>query len=690
MITFKTSLPFVCVQIGGDADVFAAQVKGGALSIGRLQTLELSPGAYNVRFNAETFPAESSENFNIYFLAYKPGELLDPVAENFKTFPAAATNTVDATRSEEETAAPKKLSAAPSAASFAAAPQLGAVPAAVPKTLIFTNTNSSGAGSFRQCVLDSSPGDTIEPSEELKKQLPIFINYPYNFPIGQNDGGGVNIRSGVTGKKIILDFKDQGGVSVTSSLNGQIVEDVVFLNVKNDGNSYAVVQFAASASGRASFIRCGFAGWKSAALPCFRHASTNTTAALLFDTCVFLKSADLGATNGWAVNGNIIYQVKNSTFHNNGLSGYFINSTASAELPAENCVVTAASAAGTTCVLPAAANDLAATFAIIGSSSPVTGGSETGVDYFGAANDGTIGAVSGGIYTNYAEIATNDGSYLGKFNNIANIGTINNSFTYSRLDRNITGRFNALQGISKGLFKLSAPLDKIDSLPIVLAKETKEQVNIVNHNNNTFTVSVIPDNVAFFSVNGGYKWGAVFSDTFNGARLIKIELTSGLDSKTIYAAPKVYYLGEAERITQLSKQDWTTDGFSGSPTDYIETIEAAKGFTFLFNKSAAFVYPADALNTLNNKFVYPHGESLKVFKGLEDITADLEAAGLLVEYTPESYLDYVFGSLTDVAVYALDISAINTPSEKLAFFGERSTFNINGESFEIQEGSLEE
>lgn len=347
--TIKTTLQRLAFGTIASDDNFAAVVRGFADTVGRVKTLETDGGDYTINANGAAIADEQGrpvvfhidEGEALVALAFNPSAA--PIPYNVETVAAVAENVVetlpfseswaedsieqdddeqdDEIKSDEQETPPIKsaafgFSAAP--LSLGAAPTLGAA-VGDPKTIYFSNTNASGAGSFRAAILSANAGDTIEPDDELKKLLPFKIDYNYDFPLNED----VSIKSGVVGKKIILDFKGGGGISFTGALVGQTFEDVVFYNVVNNSQSYAIIQFSSTASGSASFVRCGFVGWSSSSLPLFRHASTNTRAKLNFDSCVFGKSSDHGAVNGWALSGYVVGDCVYNTFANNGLTGYF-------------------------------------------------------------------------------------------------------------------------------------------------------------------------------------------------------------------------------------------------------------------------------------------------------------------------------------------------------------------------------
>ena len=697
--TINTSLPRIAIAASDDAKTFADVVKQYADSIGRVKSLTDEAGVYSLTINGNAAQDDGKpvlfnvgDDETLFALAYRGKDeaaalALDAVMFNFT---AESSNTIETTLNDE----PDETSARPKA-KMMSAPQMSTPPltATTPKTLYFTNTNASGSGSLRACFESANVGDTIEPAEALRSSFPLLIAYKYDFPIGEYTGGGVSLRSGVPGQKIVLDFKEQGGVSVSGRLAGQAFEDVVFLNVNNDANSYGVLQFAASASGSATFTRCGFGGWTSNSIVMFRHASTSTTARLTFDTCVFVKSANLGAVNGWALNGNVLHQVLNSTFNNNGNTGYFLTSSSAADLAAANCVCDVASASGTLCTLPATENDAAATFAILASNNDITGGASTGVDYFGNANDGTIGAISGGVYTNFETIKTDNGTYLGKFTNIANVNELDNVLTYTRIDRNIIGTVNArakTDAAAAALFKTSEPLDKIATVPVYLAHATTFDYTVRVIGTDTAEASIIPAYMAHYNIGEYNAIDSYLNVTIYGAVCGVATITSGLDTKTLYIAPSIYYIGDADTISTLIAAQWSINGFSGTATEDITPLADARGYTFILNKSVTFKYAANASNMFDNRFVLHQGVELVVMRGFTDITQELKNRGLIVEYVPTSYLDYVFGDLVDTAVYALDISGVSSASDKAAFFGVHSSVNVDGQTLEIAEGDTEQ
>lgn len=247
MIALNSTLPqFVVAPSSSEADL-SNKIKPLASSIGRVKLVAVATvaGYYDVTLNGSILGSmKLSEGSNVYALPYRPQDE-DLVARDYITAVLSSPCSVDlvyvvtsdgeSESSEDDNALPDPpseivvedkgqeeqeeqdneeqedeilvapvIGAAPKA--FSASPMfLGATPslaATVPKTILFSNTNSSGAGSLRAAVLSANPGDTIEPSEILKAELTkttsesLVINYPYDAPLG-----GYTIRSTIPGKK---------------------------------------------------------------------------------------------------------------------------------------------------------------------------------------------------------------------------------------------------------------------------------------------------------------------------------------------------------------------------------------------------------------------------------------------------------------------------------------------------------
>lgn len=711
MIALNSTLPrFVVAPSSSEADL-SSKIKPLASSIGRVKLVAVATvaGYYDVTLNGSILGSmKLSEGSNVYALPYRPQDE-DLVASDYITAVLSTPCSIDlvydvtsdeSESSEDDNALPEPpseivvedkeqeeqededkeqddeilvapvIGASPKA--FSASPMfLGATPslaATVPKTILFSNTNSSGAGSLRAAVLSANPGDTIEPSEILKAELTkttsesLVINYPYDAPLG-----GYTIRSTIPGKKITLDFNGAGGATVVTNIDGSTFEDVVFLNMQTSGGSYGVIQFGANATGTISFKRCGFAGCYSTDKPIFRHSSASTSAKLSFTDCVAIKDANATINAGWFAHALIIKEVLNTSFNNNGLVGIPLYNTTSYDVKIEN-VVTTVSATYSSAVVSMAtsATASASTFAILDSTTAsVSGGSSEGLDYFGYQRDGTLGAVSGGKYLDYSSKSSLSG-FIGVENNVANITSYSNTFTYNRLDRDITGKLTAVNNESAGLFQSSEPLDE-DSVKATRAS----YVYSVTRLQGGYMVDFITSDLAYYESGERQTIAAVFTVSESSAESIDVKINGGLDDPTILVkvAPTVYYKGTSETISSLLASDWSLEGFEGAGVSSIDSLANAAGYTFAVRDNLTFRY-AGATNYKKNKIlIYDKTKTVKVYAGALDVTEELVSLGLIKYYVADSYLDRVFEDLVEPAVYALDVYTTDK-EERLRFFGE--------------------
>lgn len=663
-VNFATSLPQVALVLD-DKDALLAYVARVSTSKGRVQALESVADSSELFFNGSAVFSSVAAGSIVYALAFTPAAgWEDSPDDGVFVFESQKSNSL--TLYSEDKPAPKNATSAPktTGSPLGAAP-LGALAAEPPQERTFTNLNASGPGSLWATVLASNDGDVITPATELwSSGRSITVPYPHPFPLGTSNHARVSIKSGRPGYKVVLDFNNADVSSlVSTSIAGQAFEDVVFKNYAGSGGSYAQVQFANNASGTASFTRCGFIGWASSSLIMFRHSSVSNTAKCSFYNCVFAKSTNSGAGNGWAVSGYCSDVLSACTFDNSGTSGYPVSNTAQFTTLEFN-VSNVSSAATTTATLGRGG------FAIIASSEPIDDGPSTGVDYFGEPNDGTIGAVSGGLYTSYKAASQGQllGSFIGVFSSVAESTHISHAFTFKRLDRDIYGApIATLNPAATALFYIGAkPTDVPGRLYEAHATTAEVSSNNVDDG---YMYTITPAYMTHFYVDRQYVVDAAVSGLVWEAKTTDIIASSGLDSVTYSVGPSLYLIAEKSEIRSLAASDWSFNGFDGSSVRNITSVSNARGFVFNFKNDAAVYFPDGSSNYNLNTYKQYSGAKVQVFVGSEDKTEELKAAGKIVDFIATDYIAYVFGE-QDAALATL---ALDTPvlekDLRVQFFG---------------------
>lgn len=651
MISLNTSLPYLAFKTAS-AEEFNALVKSFAESTGRVKYLEDTPGEYNVIVNdvplEDTFTV--TDGAPLLVLAFRADN--DTPSEDVTIVKAKANNFIEV---KEVVNVKKTLGGAPKQA---AAP-LAAVGEG--STLYFTNTNASGAGSLWAVMNSASNGDVILPSPSLFNGTRfITISFPHSFPLGSAAPARVSLKSGKPGYKVILDFNN---VDVSSTVNGSIsasFEDIVFLNYAGSGGSYAQVQITNAASGYASFNRCAFVNWNNDALVMFRHSSTSNTAKIDFYSCLFIKSAASTVVNGWAVSGYVTRSLVSCSFYNSGTTGYPVINTA--QISTLNyCVADIASAAAARVTYSTNGT------AITGTAEDIKTGEEGSLDYFGYTQDKTLGAVSGGIYSDYLAFSENKppSSFVGIYNGVANCESVNHCFTFARLDRNYKG--DELIDTRRALFYSAAsPEKKLGKF----YKANATSVNVVsNTTQDNFTLHFIPAYTSHFDINGAYYFGASAESATNKAVTVKAVITSGLDIKEYCGAPNLFYIGSSSSISSLVVSDWAFNSVTGSSPSEITQLNKASCFKFNFNSDVTINYPADSVNAADNTYIQYDGAKVTVMVGSEDVTEQLKAAGKIVDYVAQDYITYIFGEdNAALATLALDTPVLEAQA-RVKFFG---------------------